>query len=73
MQRGALGRTLESDRPALALELETGGPASQGLDRLVCEMEMVILPPHCARAGGNETVSFSLLAEPRRKQVPNKC
>lgn len=24
--------------------------------RLVCEMEMVILPPHCAGAGGNETV-----------------
>lgn len=57
MQRsGAMGRTLESDRPA-ALNLKPVVRPLKGLNRLVCEMEMV-----CAGAGGNETVSFSLLA-----------
>lgn len=65
MQRGAVGQDF-GVRQTCGSELETSGPASQGLDRLVCEMEMV-----CTGAEGNETMSFSLSAEPSRKQVPN--
>lgn len=65
MQRGAVGRTLESDRPA-ALNLKPVVRPPKVSIVWSNEMEMV-----CAGAGGNETVSFSLLAEPSRKQVPN--
>lgn len=73
VQCGAVGRAQESDSPAAALELEASGSASQGLNHLICEMEMVILRPCCDGTGGKETLYCNFLTEPGVKQVPNKC